>query len=103
MRVYLSGPITGRRDYRQRFREAEESVRSRGHKVFNPAALDGGLTLREYMRTDLVHLTDCDAVCMLTGWSESGGAKIEHALAAYLGMPIFYNLDQIPDNREAEV
>lgn len=103
MRIYLSGPITGVKDYRRNFREAAGSVASRGHTVFNPADLFGGMTLKEIMRWDLLCLTDCDAVCMLPGWSNSGGAKIEHDLAVYLGMEIYYNLDQIPDESEAEI
>jgi hypothetical protein len=27
---------------------------------------------------------------MLHGWEHSEGARVEHSLATYLGMPIFY-------------
>ena len=102
MRIYLSGPITGVKDYRRNFREAAASIQSRGHTVFNPADGFGPMSLREIMRWDLLCLTDCDGIYMMDGWSGSGGAKIEHDLAIYLGMEIYYNLDQIPDNTEPE-
>ena len=102
MRIYISGPIRGVRDYRKNFREAAGMLQSLGHSVFNPADMFGGFTLRECMRWYLLGLTDCDAIYMLDGWSQSGGAKIEHDLALYLGMDVYYNFDQVPDAREAE-
>lgn len=102
MRIYLSGPISGVRDYKAKFREAEAAVRALGHDPVNPAETFARANLREIMRWDLFCLTECSAVYMLEGWGNSGGAKIEHALAVYLGMDVFYQLEQIPDESEPE-
>ena len=37
MKIYLSGPITGTKDYMKRFAEAEQRLTERGHSVINPA------------------------------------------------------------------
>ena len=47
-----------------------------------------------FMRRDLLALLDLDfltdAIYMLKGWENSKGAKVEHALAEYLGLKIIY-------------
>lgn len=103
MRIYLSGPIRGVSDFRERFERAARDVRKMGHTPVNPVEnpFDRG-NLREIMRYDLYLETTSDAIYMLPGWSNSGGAKIEHALAVYLGMDVFYQLEQIPDESEPE-
>ena len=98
MRIYISGPIKGVPGYYERFESAERRIRRLGHYPVNPARHPDGLSLREYMRMDIYDLTICDAILMLPGWEQSGGASVERYLAEYLGMRIFYNLDQIPEN-----
>lgn len=103
MRIYISGPITGVPDYRRAFYNAEHRLQDLGHQVQNPARHPFGLTRVDYMRLDLAQLMTCQAVVMLPGWADSGGACIEHALAEYLGLQIFYGLQEVPDNREVEM
>ena len=38
----------------------------------------------------------CDAIFMLHGWSESRGAKAEKAIAEWLGLMVFYQVDGYP-------
>ncbi len=38
-------------------------------------------------------LADADAIWMSSGWEESRGCKIEHAVAAAYGVPIYYSDD----------
>lgn len=102
MRIYISGPISGVPGYYERFDARARAVRRLGHTPVNPARHPDGLTVREYMRMDLMDLLASDAVLMLPGWDHSGGAGIEHDLATYLGMPVFYDLEEVPDNSEPE-
>lgn len=101
MKIYLSGPIRGVADYRDRFRKAAAAVEARGHEAGDPtdSPFDRG-TLREVMRWDLFLLTTCDAILMLPGWEQSGGANVERYLAEYLGMRVYYKPE---DDEEAEV
>lgn len=105
MKIYLSGPIRGVADYKDRFRKAAAAVEDLGHLAMDPAAspFDGG-SLREVMRWDLILLTACDAILMLPGWEQSGGANVERYLAEYLGMRVYYKPEDIPENDgEAEI
>lgn len=92
-RVYLSGPITGKKDYKQAFFHAELEMLRIGYEVVNPARLDSCLPeLRheEYMRIDIALLSVCDMIAMLPGWRDSKGAKMEYEYASTHGMKIIY-------------
>lgn len=43
MRIYISGPITGTTDYKERFAVAEEKLKANGYEVVNPAKLAAAL------------------------------------------------------------
>ena len=92
MRIYISGPITGCDNFKERFTEAEEMLANRGYEVVNPARVDiPCLTYEEYMKIDFTLLDMCDAVYMLSGWKKSLGANREYGYAIGKNMPI---LDQ---------
>ena len=83
-RIYISGPITGTKDYLERFGKAGLKLIEQGYKVINPACIAAVmpyLTYEEYMRLDLFLLDMCDAVYMLKGWQESKGANREYGYA----------------------
>ena len=46
---------------------------------------------------DLEWMVMCDAVLLLPNWKESSGAQAERALAKYLGMPVFEDIDDVID------
>ncbi|MCR5154390.1 MAG: DUF4406 domain-containing protein [Lachnospiraceae bacterium] len=101
MRVYISGAITGVKNYKAIFAEAERELKSKGLDVFNPASIElgDGATWEQYMRHDLKQLLDCDAVYMLAGWKYSRGAQLEYKLAQDLHLIIYY----APEKKEAAV
>ena len=91
MRVYISGPITGVKNFEENFKKAAERMAKNGHKVVNPAAvndvfLDG--TYEEYMQINLSLLAMCDAIYMMKGWQQSKGANREYGFAKAAGMTI---------------
>ena len=94
MRVYLSGPITGKKNYMKHFAAAEKSVKKEGHEVINPAknahVMPRTTTHEEYMRVCLAQLDCCDAIVMLEGWKESSGAREEFCYAVDKRIPIFF-------------
>lgn len=97
MRVYISGKISGTKDYMSRFNAAEKEVRSKGHIVVNPARVNAELPPEtkydEYMTMSLVMLAFCDSIYMTYGWWDSNGARMEHVLAQTKKMQIVYQKD----------
>lgn len=88
MRVYISGPITGIRDYRKAFDDAEKKLTEKGYTAVNPAKLADILpetttTWNEYMVISMALLNLCEGILMLPGWEESAGAKIERSEAIH--------------------
>lgn len=96
MKLYLSGPITGKPDgNRAAFDNAARALHECGHQPINPHIVGelveaefGNITPEwaDYMRADIAELMACDAVATLPGWVESRGACIEVHLAQALGM-----------------
>ena len=99
MRVYISGPITGTKDYEERFKDAESFLKEQGHDAVNPVEL--GKLMREgfaeenkvplyedYLRGDIAMLLLCETIYMLKGWEKSVGACLEHRIATDLKMKI---------------
>jgi hypothetical protein len=90
MKVYLSGPITARTDYKMVFLEAEKRYSSMGHEVINPASLDDKVerSWGEWIIHDLKRMLDCDAIVLLDGWEKSKGADIELTFARGLKIAV---------------
>lgn len=92
MKVYIAGPITDHENYREAFAAATAMLRGQGYEVISPVELDDAeaplvRSWSDYLRRDLIALlTECDAIYMLPGWSESRGAQLEHAVARALDM-----------------
>lgn len=112
MKLYVSGPITGRSDHREKFSAAALTLVEGGHEALIPqdipAFCGGGVcapgirngeddphTWPCYLRADLAGMLACDAVFMLPGWSNSKGATFERYVASSCGMPIFYHLEEV--------
>ena len=91
VRVYLSGPMTGRPDLNfPAFTAAATQLRAAGFEVVNPAELvtTPGTPYGECMRIDIAALVTCQALAQLPDWSESRGAGVEFAVARAIGMRV---------------
>lgn len=96
--IYISGRITGNKNFEQDFQKAEEELLEKGYKVIiNPLNLDEQVkkevknpTYTDYMRQDIEFLILCDEIYMLRGWWRSKGARLERHIAKVLGMKIIY-------------
>lgn len=93
MKIYISGPITGRDidEVREHFAKAQLRIEELGHEAVNP--FDNGLdethSWKQHMiRNIALLLMQCDAICLLDGWRESRGARIEHNIATELNLAI---------------
>lgn len=98
IRVYISGPITGTKDYAMRFAEAEAKLEKMGFSVFNPARVNAelpeSLGHEEYMEISMVMLGMCDGIYMLNGWRDSRGACREYGYAMGKGLRIWHEPEE---------
>lgn len=94
--VYISGQISGipHSEALINFCYAEELLKCAGLKTINPLTYvhDVNGTWKDFMIQDIRLLFKCNAIYMLAGWQKSKGARIEHAIAVELNMPIYYHL-----------
>ena len=86
--IYIAGPITGIRNYRDRFRRAEMDLEEDKFTPLNPAMLPEGMRPEQYMRICLAMVDSADALILLPGWQNSRDAVIEAKYARYCGKPI---------------
>lgn len=88
--TYLAGPITGIKDYYNRFALAELALINKGHKVFNPAPMPPGLPHEAYMPICFAMIDACNTICFLPGWRDSKGAQMEYEYAAAKGLTMIF-------------
>ena len=89
MKIYISGPITGIDDWKERFKAAEDDLKAQGHQVLTPRAIDADLDYEDYMRIDFAMVEVSDAIYLLDGWQNSNGAKRELAHAIELNLNVY--------------
>ena len=85
MRIYISGPITGVLDYKEKFDAAEKKLKTEypNAEIINPTmvVLPESCTHEDYMRIDFMLLDLADAIYMLKSWEWSYGANQEYGYA----------------------
>lgn len=93
--IYISGKITGQdlEEARRKFQNEANRLKRMGLDPMNPMEYveeEEGKTWEEYMKEALTLLLMSDEIIMLPDWTQSRGAKIEHALAKTLKYKIRY-------------
>lgn len=67
-KVYISGPITADKHYKETFKAAENILSQRGYAVMSPAILPQGFDYEEYMSVCFAMLDVCKMIVLLDGW-----------------------------------
>lgn len=90
-RVYISGPITNNKNYKQQFSEAEKKLRAVGYTPVNPVnGAPKGLEYKQYIDRALKILFDCDCIYMMQDYGRSFGALLELDYAKTVQMDIVF-------------
>jgi hypothetical protein len=91
-KVYVSGPMTGIKDFNYpAFECAELFFKNLGAVVYSPHKAPCFKSWEDYMRYDIKMLCDCEYIFMLEGWENSKGAKIEKYIAESIGIKTIYH------------
>ena len=80
--IYIAGPITGTRDYIERFKNAENFLKEANFIPVNPTIVSepmvaAGCEYEEFMSVTSELLKVCGAILMLDDWESSKGAQRE--------------------------
>ena len=114
MKVYISGKIGEEiitPEILAKFKKAEDMLKAQGHTVFNPTTSGLGVVAdkrvrnatkrgdrttwyAEILKLDIAKLSFCDAIYMLSDWTESPGAVVEHDYAVAIGIKRFWQSEE---------
>lgn len=98
MKIFISGPISGVADYRERFGDAERGLESKGHIVLNPTKMiPEKLEWDDAMKICEPAVQISDAIFQLPGWEMSAGALRERSVALIARKQVYDSLDEVPE------
>ena len=98
-RIYISGPISGRDldEVKAHFANAEKMLQEKSYKTINPLKMRLPLWLARHGHYRLCLLLElvwlayrANAIYLLDGWQQSGGARTERSLAMALDIKLMY-------------
>lgn len=99
-KIYISGPMTGlpRLNF-PLFNRVAVRLRNLRWEVVNPVEInpDESADWLDCIAADLLAMRGCTAICLLPGWTDSYGAKIERMAADRMGLNVFHLADLIPE------
>jgi len=105
IKVYIAGPMRGHKEdnYPEFFKAERRLDAKKIYKVVNPARMDKeeeclaaayskpyDIDHKEALKRDIDEIFKVESMYFLRGWERSEGARVEHALAIYLGLSIEY-------------
>lgn len=97
-KCYIAGKIGNLRPevYEELFMQGEIEVLKLGMNPVSPLKLPHihEKTWSAYMKEDMIAMLKCQAVYLLSNWSESPGATIERETALKVGIPVIYQLKE---------
>lgn len=96
-RIYIAGKISGLSQdvYTKNFAQAAEYLKEKGHVPINPVDTSHlELPYSIQMEVCKLLLASCDAIYMLSNWSDSAGAKQERHWAEVAGKLILYQEEE---------
>lgn len=92
-KVYISGKITGTKNYLRKFARVERKLKRAGYIPYNPAKINKGMPKEtnwyQYMEVSMVILKQCGSIFMMDGWTDSKGATMEREEAIKRRMKIY--------------
>jgi hypothetical protein len=91
VKVYLSAPMTGIKDFnRPAMLAVEKELKRAGFAVVNPAHLPAGKTWSWYVCRAIKDVPRCDVVAQMDGWRDSCGCCIEVQVARRHKIPVVW-------------
>ena len=92
-KVYISGKITGTKNYLWKFARVERKLKRAGYIPYNPAKINKGMPKEtnwyQYMEVSMVVLRQCGSIFMMDGWTDSKGETMEREEAIKRRMKIY--------------
>lgn len=93
-KAYIAGKITGLKNYKAFFLEAQQRLEQEGAAVMNPAILPyPGFEHKEYMHICYSMIDVCNEIHFLPNWEKSKGARLEMVYATQKNKAIHFIQD----------
>lgn len=99
MKIYISLPITNNVEAcKARVASISKQLVQKGHEVVSPFDISPGTkrSYAYYISRDIQALLGCDAIFLLSGWSESQSCNLEWRCAQIYNKNIYQHINDIP-------